>query len=61
MVGKRLTNALSDCIFLLREGNRLYISGKKIKSKYDEMEQMKSRDYERKNGDREGENRDCKR
>lgn len=55
MLGERLTNVLSNYTSLPRERNGLYVSGKKIKSKYDRMGRAEDRDRERENGDREGE------
>lgn len=55
MLGEKLTNALSNYTYLPRERNRLYVSGKKIKSKYNRMGRVEDRDRERENGDREGE------
>ena len=60
-MGERLTNALSDCTSLLREGNKSYVSSDKIESKYNGIERVESgnrerenEDYEEENGGREG-------
>ena len=42
MLGERLTNALSDCTSLPREGNGSCVSGEEIGSEYDGMEQIES-------------------
>lgn len=41
MLGKRLTNALSNYTSLPRERNELYVSNKEIESKYDGIERAK--------------------
>ena len=53
MLEERLTNALSDCTSLPREGNGSFVSVKEIKSKYDGMERAEDGDREREDGDRE--------
>lgn len=53
MLEERLTNVLSDCTSLPREGNRSCVFGKEIESKYDRIERAED-------GDREGEDGSCK-
>lgn len=63
ILGKRLTNALLNCTSLPRKGDGSCVLDKKIKSKYDRIEQIKSK-YDRikwaKDGDHKKENRDRK-
>lgn len=60
MLGKKLTNALFDYTFLSRKGNRLCVFSKKIKNKYDKIEQAENGDRKRENRDHEGENKSRK-
>ena len=54
---KRLKNALSDCMSLLRKENRSCISGEEIDNEYDRMKSVEDKDREREDGDCEGEDR----
>lgn len=48
---------MSNCTSLLKEENRLFISGKEIESKYNGIEQTEEEDRRRKDGDYEGEDK----